>query len=203
MFHSSRFSSKQGFTTVELMVSVAIFLVITGFSLASYPAFSNRVSLDLLAHDLALTIREAQVYGLGVRRSGQSFPTYGVHFDLQNPKTFLLFVDTSEPINGRYDGEAELVQKYTITGKEEVKFVCAGTGGQSYAELSASDRVTYCGNDALDITFTRPRPDAKICVTPPGEASCVIAADAGVVVQAASGDTRTGVTYTSGQITVK
>lgn len=209
----SRFKNhNHGFTAIELLVSVGIFLVFAALSLTSYPTFGNRASLDLLVHDIALTAREAQVYALGVRRvGGVALPSYGVHFDTSNPKNFILFTDNN-PVNGKYDAASgcgsagtECVQSFSITGKETIKDLCAQTGGRAYTELSAGEKVSLCGKGALDFVFVRPRPDAKMCVRGTLASPCDVGtiADAEVVVESPTGETRTALVFISGQIAVK
>jgi len=78
---------KRAFTLVELMVSVGIFLMMTGLVVAKYGNFNQSVLLTNLAYDVALTIRTAQTYGLSVRNndlsnSSSDFQSgYGVHLD--------------------------------------------------------------------------------------------------------------------------
>jgi prepilin-type N-terminal cleavage/methylation domain-containing protein len=106
-------NNKRGFTLVELMVSISIFIIITSVTLVNYPRFSNKLSLDLLAEDVALSVRQAQVFGasvLGTKTVGQNstkaFKAYGIHFEAPLPNAatykYLIFAD----INGDriYDG---------------------------------------------------------------------------------------------------
>jgi len=78
-----------GFTLVELLVSVAIFAVMTALLVAKYGNFNQSVLLTDLAYDVALTIRTAQTYGLSVKGATAANPSgctdfqcsYGVYFD--------------------------------------------------------------------------------------------------------------------------
>ena len=103
-------SHHTGFSLVELMVSISIFMVVTAVTLTSYPKFSNRLSLDLLAEDIALSIRQAQIFGssvLGARGGvglANIFTAYGVHFeepDMTSPNyNYLIFADVANPPSG-------------------------------------------------------------------------------------------------------
>ena len=75
-------SFKSGFTLIEMMVVVAIFVIATGIVLANLPAFRNKSSLDLTAQEVATGIRQAQVYGAGTRQASTAskFPSYGIYF---------------------------------------------------------------------------------------------------------------------------
>lgn len=74
-----------GFTLIELLVAIGIFLVVTAVTLANFPSFSNRLSLNLLAEDITLSVKQAQVFGssvYGVKTSaGKTFDAVGVHFE--------------------------------------------------------------------------------------------------------------------------
>ena len=60
-------SAKAGFTMVEMLVVIAIFGIVTTILLFNLPTFRNQASLDLVAQEVAITIRGAQVFGGGGR----------------------------------------------------------------------------------------------------------------------------------------
>lgn len=97
-----------GFTLIELMVTLAIFVMMTTVVLGNYPKFNNKIALEMLAQNMALSIREAQVYGISVRatnvNSSKLSPSYGMHFigptytsfaqtSGQNKRQYVLFSD--------------------------------------------------------------------------------------------------------------
>ncbi|MDO8493451.1 MAG: type II secretion system protein [bacterium] len=100
--------NNRGFSLIELMVTISIFIMLTSFTLANYPKFSNKLSLDLLAQDLALSLRQAQIFGssvLGSKSTGipgqtKTFGAYGIHFQTPTPDlpayTYLLFANISD-----------------------------------------------------------------------------------------------------------
>jgi len=55
--------SQQGFSLLELMVVITIFLIITAVVMADIPNFGRKGALDLTAQEVAGCIRAAQVYG--------------------------------------------------------------------------------------------------------------------------------------------
>ena len=82
----------KGFTLIELLVTVSMFIIITSVVLVNFPSFSSKISLDNLAHEVALAVRQAQVFGVSSREFGVGsgiFPTHGVHFD-KNQKRMIL-----------------------------------------------------------------------------------------------------------------
>ena len=50
------------------MVVTAIFVILSAVVLANNSRFGNVIVLQNLAHDISLSVREAQVYGIAVRR---------------------------------------------------------------------------------------------------------------------------------------
>ena len=67
--HFRRFFSKRasGFTLVELIVVSAIILVISLFILFQQAKFNSSTLLRSLTYSVALSVRQAQVYGTSVR----------------------------------------------------------------------------------------------------------------------------------------
>ena len=60
-------SRSGGFTLIELIVSVAIFVFMTALVVAKYGNFNQSVLMTDLAYDIALTLRTAQTYGVSVQ----------------------------------------------------------------------------------------------------------------------------------------
>jgi hypothetical protein len=129
-------------------------VLITGLVLANNNKFNGTILLQNVAYDIALSVREAQVYGISVQNFNGSFDAaYGMHFQVDggsNASIYILFADAVAS-NGVYD-TGELVQSTTLTGGYHIKDLCATP--PSGAEV--------CGLPSLDITFVRPEPDAYI-----------------------------------------
>jgi len=53
----------KGFTLIEFVVILSIFAIMAAVALANFKGFNNDVALNNLAQDIALTIRQAQVFG--------------------------------------------------------------------------------------------------------------------------------------------
>ncbi len=131
-------------------------MVLSTIVLASNSRFGSMIVLQNLAHDIALSIRSAQVYGIAVRRCDPSVGPcttatqfssgYGMHF--QPGADYELFVDADD--DGIWD-PGETVESTTIGGGYTVSDVCAP--------------ATSCaaqGVERVDILFRRPEPDACI-----------------------------------------
>lgn len=189
------YNSKDGFSLVEMLVVISIFLIITGIIMANLPRFRNRASLDLVSQDIALTIRQAQVFGLGSRQFSDEFRAFGVHFDdptnPDNRKSFILFGDKSN--NFKYDGDdckgesTECIEKYRVEGGLEIIDTCYSAGGGD----------TAIPDNNLDIVFKRPNPE-PIIEGVPGSYERVK-----IILQATrSGETRSINVWSTGQMSV-
>ncbi len=149
----------RAFTLIELLVVTGVLTVISAIILVNNNRFGGAILLENLAYDVALSIREAQVYGIAVRRYGESgFNVgYGMHFSKSSPTTYVLFADAVS-VNGLYDGcpdtsSCELVESTDIHRGFRIVDLCSiasGGGGE------------VCGLERLDILFKRPEPDAFI-----------------------------------------
>ena len=144
----------RGFTLVELMISVGIFALMTTFLLAKYGKFNQSVLLTNLAYDIALTIRNAQSYGLNVRSAPdgpENFDiAYGVHFATDLPSQYIFFLDADK--NGVYTGTPqEKIAKYSIKRGSVIDFLCVANTPLQCSQVGG-----------IDITFKRPNPDAII-----------------------------------------
>ncbi len=114
-----------------------------------YGSFNSVILLKSLAYEIALTVREAQTFGVSVRSDAGTFQSaYGVHFDAALPKSYTLFIDRNA--NNRYD-TGEAVTTYQIGQGNQIFDLCVNT---------------TCDRDMLDIVFRRPEPDAIFGVTP-------------------------------------
>ncbi len=92
------------------MLVIGIFGILTSVVIFNYGNFNSNIIMSNLAYEVALEIRQAQVYSLGVKGTGEglgssTFNTrYGVFFDLnsENDFRFLSFSDFY-PVNSSQD----------------------------------------------------------------------------------------------------
>lgn len=161
-------SSQAGFTLVEMMVVIAIFIITTGIVLTNLPAAREKNALELLAQEIAVTIRQAQVYGAATfgfdDGSAREFPSYGVLLPKNGSDYldhFFIFAD-SDKNNLMDEGDCE-------TGNECVEQFNL-RGGVVISQL------TYCSNQdctgggniekSLNVLFKRPGTDATFLAVP-------------------------------------
>ena len=153
-----------GFTLIELMVTTAIFLILTTTVILNYPRFNSNISVGKVAREMALTIREAQAFGLAVREFESVSPSaFGVFFHKDNTQEMIMFVDKDE--DGKYrqalgcsdDPDAECIEKFILKGNVSIVDICVNSTG-----LDGDERCIGDGTDYVDIIFERANPDSKI-----------------------------------------
>ena len=182
----------RGFSLIELLVVTGIFIVLTGVVLANNAQFNNSVLLGNAAYDIALSVRQAQVYGLSTQSySGEFQVGYGVHF--ASPTQYLLFADLDEDHNKRYDvGIDQIVKQYTLGRGHTIKRYCGVTNLDVEECSDGPEALPH-----LDVGFLRPNPDATI--TSEGFSDYSIAR---IVIRSVGGETRTVSIQSTGQISV-
>lgn len=155
-----------------MMVSISIFVLITTIGIVNYRKFGNDIFITNLGYDIALSVRKAQSYGINVKEakglaSGFTY-AYGIHFarnNNQNSNQYTLFVDATDELGGgpnlHYDGKVilldgvvidESVEVFNLLKQSKITGLCVTVGN------SAPD----CDVGAIDITFLRPNPNARI-----------------------------------------
>lgn len=176
----------RGFTLIEMVVVVGVISIVSGVILANNGRFGGQVLLQNLAYDIALSIRQAQVYGIAVQRFNNEYASaYGMHFSISSPDIYLLFADVAV-VNGVYDDTSERVQATTIASRYAITAL----------------RINGCNGTVvsnLDIVFKRPDPDAYISAPPLSglqESACI-------TVSSPRGDTKNIIVEVNGQIAVQ
>ena len=173
-------SRKSGFTLIELMVVLVVFVALTGIMISSQSKFDGTILLNNLAYDIALSIREAQTYGVNVKEFSagltSKFSGYGIRFDpAVDNKHYILFSDVND--NNYFDipnsnpicpkGDPECVKKYTLTRGSFIQSVCVGL-----SESTCDTQYDVNLDKSISIIFRRPNPDAIITIGAGGEMSC-------------------------------
>lgn len=201
----------KGFTLIEVLVSVAIFVIVTSLVLLGQRSFGGSVLLSNLAYDVALSVRQAQVYGVSVKQargvsSGLAFNrSYGIHF--HSTGHYTLFTDLDG--DGKYDTAAEQDSGCLASPPEGHLPECISLfrleQGNSITKLCADNDCAGANNiDTLDILFHRPDPEPIIhglnsLVNKPYTPYT----NASVTVSSPQGTSRSVCISASGQISVK
>ena len=171
----------KGFTLIEFIVIISICAIMAAVALFNFQGFRSNVAINNLAHDMALTLRQAQVFGWSAQSgvdSGTQLPidsggklvryADGVYFPYSNgayAKEFLLYTKT----NSASGFEAYDDQNQTDTVSDTIKIsgavhiVDIRTG--SLADLGIDSTHHFGTNTTpaagpVSIAFSRPRPEA-------------------------------------------
>ena len=209
-FRRSSYKNPRGFTLIELIVVSAIIILITTFILFQQSKFNSSTLLRSLTYSMALSVRQAQVYGTSVRGftpaaggSATFGSGYGIHFPAgATPYQYYLFADAASPNdNGQRaaDGSEDAVPPSPfILGKGySLSRLCVRVG-QSTPDCSVS---------SITVFFRRPNPEACISSSaaptacapgvPPVYSSAYIE-----IKSSGNNDTRSVKVVTSGQIAI-
>lgn len=158
---SSKISKKsRGFTLTELIVVMAIATLLMTALIVRQGSWNEQLALNTQTYELALMIRQAQIYSLGVREyqggTGDKFNiSYGVSFDPDYTR-YIFFADKN--FNAKYDAGEEIETKSFARGVLIDRFCGVKGNGQLDDRCSPGQ-----GNVAfLQILFTRPDPKANI-----------------------------------------
>ena len=178
-FHKNKYNS--GVTLIELMVVIIIFMIVTSITIFNYGKFRSSLSIQNLADDIALSVRRAQGFAIGVRGSGGSFtPGYGVHYTA-NPtlslyagsnKSFILFVDMGAAPNKKYDYDSSGTCGVPTTSNECLEMLSITTADKIESIFLNNDTTPISSLDTLDILFKRPAPEPIFCHRYGGINSC-------------------------------
>ncbi len=113
-------SRRAGFTLVELLISIAIFVSLTGILLANFRRGDYSEELKLSADLLAVNLREAQTKSIsGI--SGALVNGYGIYFS-NNDTNFRNYKDLGGTLR-QYDSGEEI---NTVSLKKNVSFSTSG-----------------------------------------------------------------------------
>lgn len=209
----------KAFTLVELMVTIAIFLIITSVTILNYHDFKSKVSLQNLTNDIALSIRKAQSYAIGAKGTGSGLKdftnSYGIHFSVNSSgtgldgsnKSFVLFyslptIKMYQLVNSGTCADGlnnNCVELFTITGMNKIDGIILNNG---IVEISTSG--------SLDISFLRPDPRAYFCYRANASSgSCDIATISSASIVVSNGltgvdkQTKTITVQNTGQISIQ
>lgn len=219
MIKKLRTQLQKGFTILEMLMVLAIFTVITAVVIFNYSEFNSKTILSNMAYEVALSVRQAQVYSLGVRGQANldNFNTrYGIHINTGiNDKSLIFFVDkddAGEPDNAcdagnsasciTCSGNTECLEKINLTRDVTVARICTSTD-VTVPPVDATSGFCVDGEDStheeLTLLFKRPNPDAIVTV---GTES-LTDVSTGIVLKTSYGNQRAVIISPTGQITVQ
>jgi len=166
-------NKNNGVTLVELMVVISIFAIISTTVLVDYRNFSSSVVTQNLADDIALSVRKAQSYAIGVRGSSGSFNQgYGIHFANSDfisgisgsNKSFVLFSDMGAQ-NKQYDYNNSSCGT-PVEGNECMEVLSINSANE-ISEIvlidNNNEKEVVPQKGVADIVFIRPNPEPVFC----------------------------------------
>lgn len=150
---------KNGFTLIEMLITMSIVTVISSVILFNYSSFNDRLALTTALQDMSLVIRRAENNAINVKESTVSTGifnhSYAVYFDINNPSYYYLFVDKDS--NGIYDvgdgcggTNTECIEEVLIKNGVKISNICDSTN------------CPPTNATKLYISFLRPSLDATI-----------------------------------------
>lgn len=162
----------RGFTLVELLISIAIFGLLSTIVVANYPETQMRLKLAEITQTFSLTYREAQLRGSAVDSQNSAVGGYGVYASSTATDSIILFNDFIDgtipapnniPIgDGLYQSDSPADETNTtirIPFKFSIAKLCVMTAG-SYA-CGASHVPPI---ESLTVSFIRPNPTPFVYV---------------------------------------
>ena len=155
--HNKKHSARSGFTLVEFIVIMAIFSVMVGVVLFNFTGFRSKITLDNLAQDIALSIRQIQA-SAGATLSNPSEPQdeipRGIYFPTDGglyTKSFVLFQDNNRS-DAYEEGEDVLIDTITIQAPDTINDIYYGD--------TIDNAENSIGHNPFAITFKRYKTDA-------------------------------------------
>lgn len=196
---------RTGFTLFEILVSLAIFTVLTAVIVSKNSQFKGATLISNLAYEVALLYRQTQTYGTAVRGSGPLLETritagYGLHIDLRDPpngsnQKIILYIDNRNPTTPNYLYDStELRDTFFIQSGFTIDSVCATVSG---SQVCSTDPAYT----TLDVTYRRPDPTPVIKIGAAGV--FYTATDATVTLKYYKGSTSKVLISSTGQISVQ
>lgn len=210
---------QRGFTVVELIVVIAIISILTAVVLNGQKDFNRSLTITDSAYTIALSLREAQTFGLSSRAVGAvNNAGYGARFSIATPGSYLLFADLQQvqaqpawcpathtgladdkPGNCLFDNASETVQTFTFGRGFYISKICGHRFSQPGTLLCSTDASPLT---SIDTVFLRPNTDSIITGNLTGTGNVQLI-DANIVLSAPNGEgSRVVCVSYAGQISV-
>lgn len=187
-----KYQKQRGFTLVEIIAVLGIFMVLTSIVVFNYSKFRSDTVLTNMAYEVALTIREAQIYGVSARSSGVSFENaYGIFIPTSSSNQYSVYSDGNGDLLFSGDdcllsGGDTCVTTYNFQNSIKISQLDVKIGGSCQPAST------------LSISFKRPNPEPIIRRNSGNEAISL----AQITVSTEEGTDRYVVIYGNGQVAV-
>jgi len=154
--------SQKGFTLIELIVTVSVFVLLSVSLLGNYRATTRSLSLNTLAGIVASDIRRAQAFEIGGVTGVTTNDTdpSGISFTSAFNTSYQLFTDSS-PYDQQNSNAAsascfgECRERMIIRGGSKVSKLCVNMKRNGLTPATCTSLLK------LHITFKRPDPETK------------------------------------------
>jgi len=218
--------ASKGFSLIELIVAVSVIVIISSVALFHQAKFSSDILISNVAYEIALAIRQAQVYGISskghsdvsIAATEQYRVGYGLHFTAfesgGKPDSFVTFVDvpmyeaTGPGENAEFDYVYVEGHDFILTPPSPIGLT-QGQKIRRFCTHRPADDSWDCWNYlsptnmTLDIVFVKPNPDANIKLGHNGVFDGATYDKAKIVIESGLGDKCRSVTvWISGQVSV-
>jgi len=169
-------NNSNGFTLVELLVSISIIILISGILFANYRQGEKQFALQRSANKLAQDIRRAQQMAMSAEETdlggqvppGQEFVPeggFGVYFDEGNPYSYIIFADCSDSPNKQYNGGGLVCGPTDSEYTEHIETIELEKG----VKINDIKKEGGGNPDRIYITFVPPEPEVNIVPPVGGE----------------------------------
>jgi len=194
-FKKTKRNLQAGFSLLEMIMVLTVFGLITSIVTYNYGSFNNQITLTNLAYEIAMQIREAQVFSMGVRGANNTFDShYGVYFKA-GTGSFISFVD-SDGDGLCKSGPTDFCDACTTpTECQKIISLPRNMMVQEFKKVSDNSSVT----GPVFVTFKRPDPEAIIL----DSNSTVITSGVNVIVKSPDNQYKKIVVRENGYISVE
>lgn len=197
----------KAFTIVEVVISIAIVTILMTTAVLNYYTFNDNLALSSAGQEMAISVRQAQSYGLNVRESARYSGifnyAYGIYFNpIDSPSDYYIFIDANanglyEPGNGCGSVSTECIERITVRHRVIITDICKDISTSVLCQSASGARGVH-------VTFLRPNPDAIINFTnPAGSINYANQVDARIQLQSPRGRNMSVDIYITGQVSVQ
>lgn len=151
-----------GFTLIELLVVMTIATILMTALVVQQNSWGDQLSVNIQAYELALMIRQAQIYSLAVKADlsnpGDKFETrYGIQFDIDLNSQYRFFSDRNADL--KWTSSSETIETKNLTKGVVVDKFCSinGVGNETCSTNPPTGNYRR-----LSISFHRPDTKAII-----------------------------------------